>query len=77
MPEILIGIHIAGTNVDTADLLAFLNSTKKLDYPALMTLLHKMAKITVTNVSQKTITVTPKKPTAVTTWTEKQLYPPP
>lgn len=77
MAELILGLHLEGAEVDVADLFGFLNSTKKIDFATLMTLLHKMTDVTITTVSKQTITIKPKKPTTVTTWTEKQLYPPP
>jgi hypothetical protein len=67
MAELYIGIKVQGTDVDIADLEAFLKATKQLDFPTLLALWSRLTSVTWTEI--KII------PQSVNTVTEETLYP--
>jgi hypothetical protein len=50
MAELYIGIKVVGTDVDIADLEAFLKATKQLDFPTLLALWSRLTSITWTEI---------------------------
>ena len=54
MGEILLGIKILAPDIDITDLEAFLKATKQLDFPALMAILERASKVTITKITETT-----------------------
>jgi hypothetical protein len=48
--ELYIGIKVAGTDTDIADLEAFLKATKQLDFPTLLALWSRLTSVTWTEI---------------------------
>jgi hypothetical protein len=67
MAELYIGIKVQGTDVDIADLEAFLKATKQLDFPTLLALWSRLTSVTWTEI--KIV------PQSVNTVAEETLYP--